>query len=170
MFYKFRLSSHNLIKPTLLELLDKQNSTSSFCDETQTVISKTDFFVDVGLEREYWNFLLPYLFEETKAAYEQQFEYDNFSEQTIVNCWFQQYTKNDSHPWHRHHHCTFNNVYYLELPKDAPGTELKIPVTNETIMPNVEEGDVLIFPSAFLHRSPFNNSNKNKTVIAFNVV
>jgi len=169
MWFKFHLSAHNLIKPVLLELLSKQKYTSVLCSETQTRISKTDWFVDVGLEREYWNYILPFILEEIITIYQEQFKYDGFSKKNICNFWFHQYYKNDTHSWHRHPFCAFNNIYYVELPKDAPGTELMIPVTNEVIIPHVEEGDLLIFPSAFLHRSPHNNSYKNKTIISFNV-
>jgi hypothetical protein len=167
MWFKFHLSTHSLIKPVLLELLSKQKYTNVLCDET--CISKTDWYVDVGLKREYFDYLLPFLLEEATTIYQEQLKYEDFSKNSILNFWFQQYYKNDTHSWHRHPLSSFNNVYYVELPKDAPGTELMIPVTNQVFAPHVEEGDVLIFPSAFLHRSTPNNSNKNKTVISFNV-
>jgi len=84
MWFKFHLSAHNLIKPVLLELLSKQKYTSVLCSETQTRISKTDWFVDVGLEREYWNYILPFILEEIITIYQEQFKYDGFSKKKYM--------------------------------------------------------------------------------------
>ena len=62
--------------------------------------------------------------------------------------------------WHNHENeGKLSAVYYLELSKKELVTEFK----NKKV--KTEEGDVLIFPSYMLHRSPINKSNERKTVI-----
>jgi hypothetical protein len=53
-------------------------------------------------------------------------------------------------------------VYYIDLPEKKYKTEfldIEIPI---------QEGNLVIFPSFLLHRSPINMSNKEKVIISFN--
>jgi ectoine hydroxylase-related dioxygenase (phytanoyl-CoA dioxygenase family) len=84
------------------------------------------------------------------------------------NMWFQQYNKNSHHTWHTHPSVQFSSVYYLELPDTNVSTEFKDIVNNNIFKVDVKEGDLLVFPSSLLHRSPKNKSNKRKSVISFN--
>ena len=81
----------------------------------------------------------------------------------IHNGWFSQYLKNNNHHWHTHPESNLSAIYYLEMPKKELITEFK-----DKGEVNIKEGDILFFPSYLLHRSPINNTNKRKTVIAFN--
>ena len=85
----------------------------------------------------------------------------------IDNYWFQQYYScGDTHGWHTHAMSMYGMVYYVELPDGAPGTELL--VQKSPYMPPVVEGQVLVFPSQLLHRSPRNFGTGRKTIIAAN--
>lgn len=86
---------------------------------------------------------------------------------SIYDLWFQQYTKGDTHGWHVHGQ-NFTGVYYLELNKKAPRTELIEPINKNKITVEAEEGDIIIFPSVYIHRAPVNNSKSRKTIISFN--
>jgi hypothetical protein len=84
--------------------------------------------------------------------------------------WFQQYNRLDFHSWHRHHNSEWNFVYYLEFAKDCPATEFRNPLNkNETFIPEVTEGQYVLFPSLLAHRSAPNQSRERKTVIAMNI-
>jgi len=84
--------------------------------------------------------------------------------------WFQQYQTGDTHGWHSHGH-NFTAVYYLDLPANAPKTQIINPYTQDNILtPEVGEGDVLMFPSYVIHRGPQITEKLNKTIISFNVV
>lgn len=171
-YFKFKFDRHNELKETLLMMIDKQsfspiNEKYNFNEETK--ITKTDWFVDIGKDRDYWNFFYPIIFSQLSKYYTENLFYD-FVDNSVKNVWFQQYYQTDGHTWHRHVGSTFNNVYFLEFEKGGPATEFKTPITKELVSANVEEGDVLIFPSAYCHRSPPNVSSNRKTVIAFNVL
>lgn len=157
---------HQIVKNDLLEMLTSSpNHHVSGDEKIDDCISKTDFYV--SSKDLYFDFLMKFMMPDLKNTYEQMLGY---KEWIIGDHWFQEYRQNDRHEWHRHAGCAWNNVYYLELPKDSPGTELMVPISNEVISPEVCEGDILIFPSVFKHRSPQNRSTDKKTVVAFNVL
>ena len=106
------------------------------------------------------NILKPYMKPVTKKMYAKNW--------VIHNMWYQQYYKNSHHEWHTHPWVQFSSVYYVELPDERYATQFKNPVNNEIFQLNVKEGDLLIFPSALIHRSPKIKSNKRKTIISFN--
>jgi len=82
--------------------------------------------------------------------------------------WYQQYMKNDTHKWHVHGN-NYTGVYYLELDKQSPTTELINPTNHtEIIKIDAEEGDIVIFPSFVKHRGPLITNDKRKTIISFN--
>ena len=86
---------------------------------------------------------------------------------TIYNHWFQQYGTGAYHGWHVHSGTTYSSVYYVELPEGA-STEFRN-ASDESFKIPVEEGDFIVFPSHFSHRSAPNYTGKVKTIIAFNL-
>ena len=89
-----------------------------------------------------------------------------FNELNDGGIWFQQYQKDNQHDWHRHHFCTFSNVYYVDLPNNAAKTTFRY--KGEEFEINVEEGQILTFPSFLEHCSKPNKSDQIKTIISFN--
>ena len=94
-----------------------------------------------------------------------EFGYNAF---TLYDLWFQQYQRLNRHGWHVHG-CTYTGVYYLELPKKAPYTELIDPFHNNKIIVKVKEGDLIIFPSGVIHQAPTVKANIQKTIVSFNL-
>ena len=88
---------------------------------------------------------------------------------SMNNFWYQQYIKGGKHGWHVHEHCMFTSVYYLEFPEGSPRTEFKNTMTNEVFVPDVEEGDIMTFPSFVAHRAPVNNTDNRKTILSWHV-
>lgn len=83
--------------------------------------------------------------------------------------WFQQYLEGGSHGWHIHGE-NYTGVYYVEFEKDFPKTELINQFDqNKKIIVDVKEGDIVIFPSFIIHRSPVMKIKKRKTIISFNL-
>lgn len=161
-------SSHNKVKDTLLDILKNQNY-SSVKDEYDS-ITKTDWYVDVGEQREYWKFIYPYLWPVVLDVCKNDLHCpeDVLNDNMLINYWFQQYYKNDSHSWHRHSFCSVSAVYFVELP-DNKATEFKLPQSSEIYRAQAKEGDLIFFPSFLIHRSPTNTTNERKTVVAFNL-
>ena len=104
--------------------------------------------------------LTPYLNNITKELEAKELQ--------ITNFWFQQYNKGSYHTWHRHIKCNWTNVYYVEMPENAPQLDLVDGYNKQIIKPfKVKEGDLLTFPSNIIHRSPI-NKGPMKTIISFN--
>lgn len=86
----------------------------------------------------------------------------------ITEIWFQQYATGGKHAWHTHGN-NFTSVYYVHLPEGSPQTEWINPVTKDIHTFDVQEGDIIIFPSWVIHRAPVNNSEETKTIISWNM-
>ena len=89
--------------------------------------------------------------------------------------------RGDVWPWHHHAKSVcepyrkgwckdFTNIYYVELDDKSLTTILKDPETDEEIIPDVKEGQILSFATDILHKSPRNFTESRKTVISFNVL
>ena len=170
---KFELSScyviskfkyHNELKNELLELIDKAEYEHVVQPNAEVDITKTDWFLAKNADRPWVKILHDRLIEQMKEIYSFM-GYDDF---ILDDLWFQQYQKSSGHGWHAHG-STFTNVYYLELPKETPKTEMISPFDQTSKFQfDVEEGDILAFPSYVLHRAPVNTSNVRKTIISYN--
>jgi len=158
-----KFEKHNNVKDQLLELISKQACVSE--NKGGDKINRTDWYTEPGASRDYWNFLFPDLEKHMTDVFSNL----HLKECTYTNYWFQQYEYLDTHGWHRHRHCFYSNVYYIELPKDGPKTIFKHPIYGNIICPEVEEGDILTFPSILEHCSAPNQSSKRKTVLSFNI-
>ena len=150
---KFR--KHKTLKKKLLSLITKMPS--HFKSDKSFV--KSDWTVPKDVPREY----LKLFYQEVGDLMVETAEDFGCNTWKIHNGWYNQYSKNNNHHWHTHPESNLSAIYFVELPNKELMTEFKT-----KIKLNVKEGDILFFPSYMLHRAPVNNTNKRKTVIAFN--
>ena len=66
--------------------------------------------------------------------------------------WFHRMDKGDYDNWHNHSYCQWVGVYYVDL-KDGQQTLLQDHQGN-IYQPDVKEGQLIIFPSSYMHKSP----------------
>lgn len=161
-FYIDRMDNHQEVKQDVLDAIASMGVHSMY-EENQN-ISNTDWHLLPSVKRPYWNVLAPHLtayFEKLVQVYSPI--PCNYAVHTF---WFQQYAKGDSHDIHLHDKCTFSSVYYVELPEGASKTTFYLGATEFEVA--VEEGDILTFPSSFLHKSKPNPVSGVKTIVAFN--
>lgn len=156
---------HNTIKKELLSLLDTAPFKSPNEPQAETNITKTDWYNSQDFDREWVKLINPALIQEHMLSVYKDLGYDGF---TLHEIWFQQYLNNSGHGWHTHS-SNFTNVYYVELPKDSPPTKIVNPYNQTDIIElEVEEGDVVVFPSFAIHKGPQNISNSRKTILSYN--
>ena len=152
-----KIDNYQDINKKLLFLIGRIPNTS--LKQLNYNISHTDWNLPKEAKREYLDYFFqiiePYMLKITQELKSKRF--------TISNAWFQQYYKFDVHPWHTHPDCQFTNVYFVELPLKSLGTEI---LDEEKL--DLNEGDLLTFPSYLYHRSPINLEDKRKTIISFN--
>ena len=129
-------------------------------------LSKSDWKLDRNYDRKY----LEYFKKMVSPHLDKLANRLHFKKWIVDNAWFQQYEKTHGHNWHNHSYSNFSGVYYVELPSGELITEY-YDSPNEVIFEqlNIKEGQLLIIPSYILHRSPSNESNDRKTIIAFNI-
>ncbi len=159
---KFPFKEHKKYKAKLLkhfkqEPLDKRNNYN------MDNIYKCDFHKSTDPKRPWAEMILPDFLKSFEPFLNQM----EFKKLELKDIWFQQYKKNSTHHWHIHG-CSFTGVYYVNYNTKCIGTELIDPVTKKCIMPDVKEGDLIVFPSFIKHRAPPQITNTLKTIISFN--
>tara|TARA_B100001094_G_scaffold199624_1_gene193697 strand:- start:40 stop:582 length:543 start_codon:yes stop_codon:yes gene_type:complete len=160
--WKHTLQSHYEIKESILSYIDLYDQIGECTDK----ITKTDFF-DPNRRSQYMD-----IFFNSEGA--ELLRQDICQKYGVTNfytsgCWFQQYHNNDSHGWHLHGKNTVSMSYLLELDDSKHSTEFVDIEKKKTFQLNVSEGDVIIFPSHIIHRSPIITSDGRKTTIAINL-
>lgn len=172
MIYKHKLDSmyvvadfpyHNQIKQTLLELIDESKARSMFNETDKLNITKADWEYSLDMSRPWTDYLLNYLNPHIAEVFKEM----GFNKFLLKDIWFQQYLNKASHGWHTHG-SHFTNVYYVELDNDAPKTVLVNPFTKEEFVPDVKEGQTIIFPGYVIHKSPDDFFKKRKTIVSWN--
>jgi predicted 2-oxoglutarate/Fe(II)-dependent dioxygenase YbiX len=159
-----QFKDHNRLKQRLLDLIETSDYSSPNIPSAEVNITRTDWHKSSNFDREWAKEIAKPLGDHMLEVYK-DLGYDGF---TLHELWFQQYLKNSGHGWHTHS-ANFTNVYYLELPTDAPKTQI-VNSFNQTeiIEVDVKEGDILVFPSFVVHRATPNLCNKRKTIISYN--
>tara|TARA_B110000503_G_C7169319_1_gene423532 strand:- start:6170 stop:6736 length:567 start_codon:yes stop_codon:yes gene_type:complete len=160
-----KFKHHNEIKSNLLDLINLAKSQNVDDPGCETNISRADWHDAQNFKRDWTTFLFPYLTNPVLEMYN-SLGYDGY---TLHDIWFQQYYKNSGHGWHTHS-ANFTNVYYLELPESTPKTKIVSPYNQKDVIEiDVEEGDLLVFPSFTVHKGPPNISTERKTIISYNI-
>jgi|TARA_R110000803_G_scaffold39396_1_gene85022 hypothetical protein len=162
---KNKLKQNSRIKKELLELINKQESNFLKQDDDYFTdnISRVDWDRKADTTRKWVNLVGPHL----QKHFTEEVKKIGLSKVQIYELWFQQYYKGDTHGWHTHGH-NFTGVYYLEFGKNSPRTQIVEPLSLRIIDVDVKQGDVIIFPSMFIHRAPPSKTRKRKTIISFN--
>ena len=146
-----KIADHETHKSVLLDYFSKESK--EFCH-----ISNTDWENNKDKRRPWI-----YYFRDNIVSQITQKLNDRMNSLDMIlhNIWFQQYNENDDHDWHNHIECQFTNVYYVELPKNQATEIFDFDV-------DINEGDVLTFPSFLYHRSKANLTKERKTIVSFN--
>jgi hypothetical protein len=154
------------VKDNVLYLIEKEkNFKKEYIKNLEVNISKSDYHDLQNFNRK-WVVSLEQEISQNLMTLCLNLNFFGFK---ISGIWFQQYYENSEHGWHIHQGANYSGVFYLEMPEDGPKTEFLNTSTNERFFLNMNEGDIAIFPSFALHRSPKNKSKNRKTIVSFNV-
>ena len=181
------VTDHSVMKLDVLDLIDNMPSmqieTKGYYGKYDSIISNTNWDDHSNVKSEIWPFFLTPGDQNTYInSIENKFPDREWDKWKVDISWFNQYYANSGseHPWHHHSSKVresgqkdidhnFTNIYYVELDDKSLTTILKDPDTDEEIIPDVKEGQILTFGADILHRSPRNFTDSRKTVISFNV-
>ena len=163
--YRYEIDDWESKKKELLKQIDKQEfvSTKLQCFETDRQTNDRSYIHD--LEK----ILRPTLIE--------------FCEEEQVNCvlkdaWCVKYKKGDHQTIHNHRSCGYSGILYLQYDPEvhtptcfmAPWQNPKTDQTSLSYPLHIKEGVVFISPSSTHHFVEPNMSDKQRTVIAFDLV
>jgi len=161
-----KLIDHIKVKDRILKEIEKDYCTeSSGQDDSFMVcdrVSKLDWTKKNDGTRPWVKIFLPN-FEATINNFIKNLGYETYFIDAI---WYQQYLEGDTHGWHTHGK-SYTGVYYLEFPDKSSRTELYSPFNFKKHTIKAKEGDIIIFPSHWIHRGP-RNPSKRKTIVSFN--
>lgn len=158
------VKNHIAEKANVLSAIAKHGTHSKIIQDQR--ISNTDWHLQ-DLPRSYWNDYVFPLVNPVVVEFLQGLRSEGLELNAIYpNFWFQQYEPGDFHGWHLHPGTMYNGVYFVELEGEVQ-TEFSYRGARFTVP--VSEGQVVLFPSTLLHRSPPNTSNSRKTSVAFNI-
>lgn len=93
----------------------------------------------------------------------------------IRGVWCQRYAKSEFMGVHNHGSLGYSAILYAEFTAEHAATEFYAPFNNFikgsviSHRPEVEEGDLLIFPSALMHTAMPNTSSECRTIFSFNM-
>ena len=181
------VTDHSIMKLDVLDLIDNMPSmeleTKGYYGKYDSIISNTNWDDQTDIKGQIWPFFLtPNDQKKYFDSLENKFPDRRWDKWRVDISWFNQYYANSGseHPWHHHSSkarelgqkdidLNFTNIYYVELDDKSLTTILKDPDTDEEIIPDVKEGQILTFGADILHRSPRNFTDSRKTVISFNV-
>lgn len=157
------VENHAEIKQDVLHRIAEMG-TYGFINKEQSLFS-TDYLLSPMIPRLYVP-AIQYAVGTHNKCVLQELDSRPSAEMKVTEIWYQQYKSNDFHDWHSHPDCTLSNVYFVDLPEDAPKTMFRLG-GKEFEVP-IKEGMILTFPSYLMHRSPPNKSEHMKTVISYN--
>jgi hypothetical protein len=156
-----KVPNHQELKPKILEAIEREPSQSVRVSSQK--ISKTDFFKEPEpeIKRSYYDIIKSPIENHLKEVCDKL----QMQLRQASYFWFQQYEYGDFHNYHTHD-TGYSCVYYVQLESESPKTTF-IYMGNEFEF-NVNEGDILTFPSYLMHRSKPNFSKFTKTIVACN--
>ena len=161
-----KLVDHNKVKDRILTEIERDYCTESsgqgLSYYVSDRVSKLDWTRNQDLTRPWVKIFFPN-FDITIKNFIKDLGYETYLLDAI---WYQQYLEGDTHGWHTHGQ-TYTGVYYLEFPDKSSRTELYSPFNFKKHTIKAKEGDLVIFPSHWIHRGPCNPS-KRKTIVSFN--
>lgn len=164
-YYVSRFREHLELKNKILNAINETVQVDHLIEQHDDVdISKCDWNFRYQ-PREWVKIFIPFL----EAHLKERAVFMGYSYAKIREIWFQQYNTNSRHGWHVHG-SNWTNVYFLDLPDSSPKTQFITPFDQTSINEfEVNEGDILTFPSFVIHKGPPNMSNNVKTIISWNM-
>ena len=114
----------------------------------------------------------------TPTLDEFQTESQSYGNMILTDLWLNVYEAQNWQEKHIHSPGQWSGVYYVHFdPNEHKATNFYHPcetllatagITSNTLVPWVQEGDMIIFPSWLEHAAPMNKSSKLRSTISFN--
>tara|TARA_S200002703_G_scaffold32156_5_gene28074 strand:+ start:3382 stop:3945 length:564 start_codon:yes stop_codon:yes gene_type:complete len=170
---KITLPDWDNLKPQLLEMINLDG------DEYRSLTCTTDFF-HVGASDGQGHPYLEKFWELVGPSIEECWQMMNLpphKDSSEIQLWSQRYYRGDYHDLHNHGFGNMSGVLFLEFdPELHSSTRLQCPHLDPlygriTMMklPDVREGEIILFPAGIGHESMPNQSDIPRTVMSLNI-
>jgi len=158
------VEQHYKLKELMLSEIESIGSNPF--DEGADKINNTDYYLHKSpQEKQYAHTFFEYAYNMMDLIYNRY----GVSSIEVTDIWFQQYVNGDTHAWHVHPKTSVGFIYFVELPDSKYSTEFYHVEKDTVVKPEVSEGEIIIFPGYYPHRSPRITSDCRKTIISGNI-
>jgi hypothetical protein len=186
--YYNKNQNHNELKskliPAILDKISEQNlnDNTEFCNNYKNTKCITSYYFDDNNLDSKCDYQLNYLFNYIKKDLILPNVYEMIKECSInapkdikiSNIWFNFYDPGGFHKLHTHAQATFSGIYLLDLGETKNNTifyssnSYSYLTNHEITTEDLDEGNIIMFPSNFLHEVPPCLSKKMS--LSFNIV
>ena len=170
LFYRYHIDDHDPIKVRVEEYYKENKFQSSVPDQWNC-----DLFTSYGSGKFPIGECLDAF---TPTLDEFQTESKSYGNMILTDLWLNVYETQHWQEKHIHSPGQWSAVYYVHFdPNEHKATNFYHPnetllatagITSNTLVPWVQEGDMIIFPSWLEHSAPMNKSSKMRSTISFN--
>ena len=172
---KYRCHNWSYKRQAFLDLLSEQTLTMG----EESVYSDYGDYKTLTAEHQMGLYDTPTYLNRVRELLKEEmvwFSNDLKAEPQIVRAWFERALYKCHHPVHTHGHGGWSAVLFIEYDPTVHTPTVFIAPFNHfvtgmqlTYMPEVEEGDLILFPSFLLHYTQLNESQVQRTVASFNM-
>ena len=172
---KYRCHNWSHKRQAFLDLLNEQTLTMG----EESVYSDYGDYKTLTAEHSMGLYDTPHYLNRVRELLQEEmvwFANDLKAEPQIVRAWFERALYKCHHPVHTHGHGGWSAVLFIEYDPTVHTPTVFIAPFNHfvtgmqlTYMPEVEEGDLILFPSFLLHYTQLNESQVQRTVASFNM-
>lgn len=170
---KVTLPDWDNLKPQLLEMINLDG------DEYKEKTCTTDFFhvghgeaTDHPYREKFWELVGPSIEEAWQMTC-----FPPHKDPSEMQLWSQRYYRGDYHDLHNHGFGNMSGILFLEFdPELHSSTRLQSPFLDPLYgrismmeLPDVKEGELILFPAAIGHESLPNQSDTPRTIMSFNI-
>tara|TARA_B100000686_G_scaffold234607_1_gene242354 strand:+ start:512 stop:1132 length:621 start_codon:yes stop_codon:yes gene_type:complete len=173
--YRYRIPNWHANKQEIYDLIPDWDDEYFVENKSGTGLTDGDIYSDYwckrGMKPPYtdavFNLVHPFFIEFARDLDQRQVG--------IADIWCQTSYKGQKHNLHNHGFVGWSAILYVEFdPEVHDGTSFLSPFSKphggslDQYVPEVEEGDLIVFPSTIPHESLENQSDRPRTVISFN--
>lgn len=162
-YYRYKVNDWQQKKELFKQVLDTTTYVRSTSDEFDSDRESPRAYVDDFIK----------LFSDELSAFGMDIKVQHFR---IKDIWSVQYQKGDYHVVHTHGISNFSGVLYFDYDREVHTPTYFVadhinPITGYTdiITEDVDEGEIVIFPSNMLHFTKPNKSDKIRTIVSFDI-
>ena len=160
--YRIKVTPWEQLKPQIIGIVGN----TTLPDERGVL---TDFYNN-DYNTELYQLLKPFISEFTEQTFNLPVP------QNPPNMWSQRYTSGTEHTLHNHGNRGYSFVLYVKYdPQKHKPTKFISPFDNFfngdmlQFVPQIEEGDLIAFPSVIKHSSQYQTSDEERMIVSFNL-